>query len=321
MLGNSARRSGLGIGGNRGVAAPQRSAPPSSERTSRGAGGGERKSSWTTVTNFYDPYHSAMEPQIVADLYRTSLAVKLSPVFAERRGPDDGGDGKKYDRDNQLMIVMELHECMVFRHQLEAFINGQLAEVTVERGTTGKRLVLCSAGALYDASHPEYEAHAGEQTMGLALIIEQDPDGRTNGGSCVFISRLARVVLQDGADPVAFYPELQGLLAVIDSFIQNCARVDFASTRTLSFGGGEREAREPGPTATMPTRRTGGLGAPVSRPAPTSGGGLDPADDPSAGSDAPAPAASAPARRPAATVQAGVSDTDLSAALGDTPQF
>ncbi len=284
---NSQRRSGFGGTGNRGVSAPQRTAPQSSGPAQGSGGRGDKpRSSWTTAATLYDPYHSCMEVQIVSEWYRTALCVKLAPVFAERRGPDDGGTGKKYDHDGSAMVVLDLNEAIVFRHQLEAFINGQLAEVLLPRLET-KRLILTPAATYYDASHPEYAAHAN----GMALAIEEDPTDKSDGKNVVFISRSQSVSLADGADPVLFFPELQALLAVVDSYIQNCARVDFGSVRLLDQK--QAEERPAGPTATMPTRRTGGLGAPASRPA----GG-----------------------QPAATAQAGVtegavSEADIGAAL------
>ena len=307
----SARRSGLGFGStSRGMAPPARPAAPAPAE--RGGRGGERKSTWTSIASLYDPYHSAMEPQVVADFYRTSLAIKLSPVFADRRGPDDGqaGGGKKYDHDNQFMVVLDLQQIVVFKYQLEAFLMGALSEFVIERGDGSKRLVLCPATSLYDPSHPEYSLHAN----GMVLMIEQDPDGKTNGGNCVFISRQQAVPLADGAEPVAFYPELQALLAIVDSFVSNCARIDFASTRLLNVGAAGAEERPAGPTATMPVRRTGGLAAPTTRPAPTAA--LDPADNPETGAAPATPSRGAPMPQPGE-----VSDMDLSAALGDTPRF
>ena len=98
------------------------------------------------------------------------------------------------------------------------------------------------------------------------------------------------------AEPVAFYPELQALLAAMDSFITNCARVDFSSCRLLEQRGGGEE-RPAGPTATMPTRRTGGLGAPAPRGTATEG-------------------SSGPARTGGVTQTNSVSDGDIDAALG-----
>jgi hypothetical protein len=257
---NSQRRSGFGGTGNRGVSAPQRTAPQSSGPSQGGGRGDKPRSSWTTASTLYDPYHSCMEVQIVSEWYRTALCVKLAPVFAERRGPDDGGTGKKYDHDSAAMVVLDLNEAIVFRHQLEAFINGALSEVLLARLET-KRLILTPASTYYDASHPEAAAHAN----GMALAIEEDPTDKSDGKNVVFISRPQTVALADEGDPVVFYPELQALLAVVDSYIQNCARVDFGSVRLLDQK--QAEERPAGPTATMPTRRTGGLGAPASRPA------------------------------------------------------
>lgn len=260
-FGNSQRRSGFSGGNqNRGAGAPQRaaSAPPQSS----GRGGNDKpRSSWTTAATLYDPYHSCMEVQIVSEWYRTALCIKLAPVFAERRGPDDGGTGKKYNHEGSSMVVLDLNEAIVFKAQLEAFIAGQLAEVILPRLET-KRLVLAAAETYFEPSHPEYAVHAN----GLALSIEDDGSDKSDPSNVVFISHQQAVTLQDGEDPIAFFPELQALLAVIDSYIQNCARVDFGSCRLLD-NRGEKEERPAGPTAPMPTRRSGGLSAPASRPA------------------------------------------------------
>jgi hypothetical protein len=304
-FGQSQRRSGFGGSNqNRGVGAPQRSASAPPQSSGRGGSGGDKpRSSWTTAATLYDPYHSCMEVQIVSEWYRTALCIKLAPVFAERRGPDDGGTGKKYNHDNSSMVVLDLNEAIVFKAQLEAFIAGQLAEVIVPRLET-KRLVLAAAEIYYEQGHPEYSVHAN----GLALSIEDDGSEKSDASNVVFISHQQAVTLQDGEDPVAFFPELQGLLAVVESYIQNCARVDFGSCRLLD-NRGEKEERPAGPTAPMPTRRSGGLSAPTSRPA-------------------------AGAAAAATTTQAGeVSEADIGAALdggttaalddvlGDVPKF
>ena len=300
-FGQSSRRSGFG-GNSRGPSAPTRAAASVPSQGERGGRGDKPRSAWTTVTALYDPYHSSMEPQIVSEFYRTAFCIKLAPVFAERRGPDDGGSGKKYDHDNAAMIVLDLNEVIVFRHQLDSFINGQLTEVVLPRLET-KRLILAPAEQYYDASHPEYSVHAN----GLVLEIAEDASDRSDAKSVVFISQQKTVQLQDFADeertvpaePVAFYPELQALLAAMDSFITNCARVDFSSCRLLEQRGGGEE-RPAGPTATMPTRRTGGLGAPAPRGTATEGSA----------------ASSGPARTGGVTQTNSVSDGDIDAALG-----
>jgi hypothetical protein len=177
------------------------------------------------------------------------------------------------------MVVLDLNEAIVLKAQLEAFIGDDLAEVVIPRLET-KRLVLTHAETYYDAAHPDSAIHAN----GLAVSIEEDPTDKSDGSNVVFISHQQAVLLADWEDvdktipatPVAFYPEMQALLAVIDSYIQGCARVDFGSVRLLEQGG-SREEKPAGPTASMPTRRSGGLGAPASRPvgrvtnAPTGG--------------------------------------------------
>jgi hypothetical protein len=103
-FGQSSRRSGFG-GNSRGPSAPTRAAASAPSSQGERSGRGDKpRSVWTTVTALYDPYHSSMEPQIVSEFYRTAFCIKLAPVFAERRGPDDGGSGKKYDHDNAAMI-------------------------------------------------------------------------------------------------------------------------------------------------------------------------------------------------------------------------
>jgi hypothetical protein len=302
----TARRGGFGgtQQNNRGVGNPRQAATPP-QGPGRGGDGGKPKSVWTTAATLYDPWHSCLEVQIVAEFYRTALCIKLAPVFAERRGPDDGGTGKKYNHEASSMVVLDLNEAIVLKAQLESFIGGLLAEVVIPRLET-KRLVLTHAETYYDAAHPDYAAHAN----GLAISIEEDATDKSDGSNVVFISRQQAVVLEDGTDPVAFFSEMQALLAVIDSYIQGCARVDFGSVRLLEQGG-SREEKPAGPTASMPTRRSGGLGAPASRPV----GG----------------AANAPAG--GVSQSSDVSDADLGAALdggttaalddvlGDVPKF
>jgi hypothetical protein len=304
-FGQTSRRSGFGgTQQNRGVGGPQRQSATPPQSSGRGGDSGKPKSTWTTATTLYDPWHSCLEVQIVAEFYRTALCIKLAPVFAERRGPEDGGSGKKYNHESASMVVLDLNEAIVLKAQLESFIGGLLAEVVVPRLET-KRLVLTHAETYYDAAHPDYAAHAN----GLAVSIEEDATDKSDGSNVVFISRQQAVVLEDGTDPVAFFPEMQALLAVIDSYIQGCARVDFGSVRLLDQQRGAAEERAPGPTASMPMRRSGGLSAPASRPAGVSA----PAGGVSQSSD--------------------VSDADLGAALdggttaalddvlGDVPKF
>ena len=305
-FGNSQRRSGFG-GQNRGVGAPQRAASAPPQSSGRGGSGGDKpRSSWTTAATLYDPYHSCMEVQIVSEWYRTALCIKLAPVFAERRGPDDGGTGKKYNHDGSSMVVLDLNEAIVFKAQLEAFIAGQLVEVVVPRLET-KRLVLAAAEIYYEQGHPEYAVHAN----GLGLSIEDDGSDKTEASNVVFISHQQAVTLQDGEDPVAFFPELQALLAVVDSYIQNCARVDFGSCRLLD-NRGEKEERPAGPTAPMPTRRSGGLSAPASRPA---------AAGAAAASSAPATQAGDVSEADIGAALDGATTDALNDVLGDVPKF
>jgi len=261
---SSSRRSGFGggngNGGNRGSNRPAAQAP--SERRGGGGGNDRPRSAWTTAAALYDPYHSSLEAQVVTEFYRSGFGMKLAPVYAERRGPDDGATGRKYNHDAAAVVVLDLGECIVFRAQLEAFINGQLTEVVIPRGDT-KRIVLCPATAYYDESHPEFAEHAN----GLALSVEQDASDNQEGSNVVFVSRQQAVKLSDTEDEVAFFPELQALLAVIDSFIQGVARLDFSSMRLLDRGAASSEDRAPASTAPQPARRTGGLGGAASTPA------------------------------------------------------
>lgn len=290
---SSSRRSGLGSNGGapRGASNRPAAQAPSSDRRS---GGNERpRSAWTTAAAVYDPYHSSLEAQVVTEFYRSGFGMKLAPVYAERRGPDDGNTGRKYNHDAAAVVVLDLGECIVFRAQLEAFINGQLTEVVIPRGDN-KRMVLCPATAYYDETHPEYEIHAN----GLALSVEQDASGNQEASNVVFVSRQQAVKLSDGDEEVAFFPELMALLAVIDSFIGGVARLDFSSMRLLDRGAAGGEERAPASTAPQPARRSGGgLG---SSPTPT-------------GSATPTRAT---ASAGAGGVTSAVSDDDLDSALG-----
>ena len=248
----SARRNGLG--GAR--AGQQRPAAPAPAAATRGAGSDRPRSLWSTAVTVYDNWHSAMEAQIIAEFYGAKFGIKLAPIFAERRGTDDSGSGRKYNHDDAAMVVFDLAEAIVLKAQLESFISGQLTEVIVPRLET-KRLVLAQSETYYDATHPEYLDHAN----GLVLAIEEDATDKADGKNVIFISRQQAVTLSADDEPVAFFPEIQAILAVLDSYILNVARVDFASVRLL-----ENRTQEPvaaGPTAPQPVRR-GGLTPPAS---------------------------------------------------------
>lgn len=299
-FGNSARKSGFG-GSSRGPASPGRaiSQPPSSSAR----GGGEKvRSTWTTATTLYDPYHSSMEVQVVAEFYRSALGLKIAPVFAERRGPDDSGSGRKYNHDEAMLVVFDLAEAIVLRAQLQAFLDGDLAEVVVPRLET-KRLLFTPAATYYDANHPEAAVHAN----GLAVSIEEDATDRADARNVVFICRPVFLQLKDGEPEVPIYSELQALMAVIDSYIGNVARVDFGSVRLLE----QRENAPAGPSAAMPTRRTGGLGA----PAPRTGGGptAAAAEGGQGGAGAAAPAGG--------VTSSAASASDIDDVLDDAPNF
>ena len=299
----SARRPGLGSPRPQqhgGGARPAAQAPSSQ----RGGNGNERiRSVWQTIVNLYDPWHSAMALQVVAEFFEgAKFAIKLSPVFAERRGPDDDGTGRKFNYDDGATVVFSLPEAIVFRAQLDAFLAGAVTEIIIPRLDT-KRLVLTSAEAFYDASHPEYADHAN----GLVLSIEEDATDKADAKSVIFISR-QKVVDLGGGDPVAFFPELQSLLTALDSYLSGVARVDFASCRLLGQSN-NNEAKDPGPTAPQPVRRTAA--------APTAGGRTQPAESTES---APAPTTVASSGG-IDDALGSVSDEELAKALGDTPQF
>lgn len=252
----SSRRSGFG--GTQQATGGQ-SRPVAPDKAARGGGQDKVKSVWSTAATMYDPYHSSLEVQVVAEYFRTALCIRLSPVFAERRGPDEAGGGRKYNHDETSMVVLDLIELIVLKAQLDAFIAGELTEVVLPRLET-KRLILALAETYYDESHPEYSVHAN----GLVLAIEEDASTRSDAKNVIFISHQQAVVLADGTEPVAFYPEIQALVVIIDSYLQNCARVDYASVRLIE-GGTTATAAAAGPSATMPVRREKGGLAPATR--------------------------------------------------------
>ena len=235
-----------------------------------------RKNAWTSITALYDSYHSSLDLQIVADLYKTSFCLKMAPVFSQRRGPDDGGSGKKYDHENAAMVVLELPEAIRFARQLAAVIAGSLYEFTIARLET-KRLVVSRAEVYYEEGTEDGAIHSG----GIVFSIEEDASERGQGRNVVFISRPQLIKLADWEVPPTdenpdgvpaaeevYWPEAEAVMACVESFIQNVARVDFASTRLLNNI--SRRSEETNDTAApMPTRRAGlGSGtAPVTRPA------------------------------------------------------
>jgi hypothetical protein len=242
-------------------------------QASHGGSEGQSGKKWTSVTSFYDAWHSALEPQVVTEFFKTGLALKLSPVFPDRAGPDNSEAGKpKYDHEAAIMVVLNIQDSIMFRHQLEAFLNGSLSTVDITRGGVNgpvKRILLTKAEDYYDASHPAYQDHAG----GLAFSIEQEATDREVARSTVFISRPSEILLADGEEPIRFFPELQALLAVVDSYINNCARVDFGSVRLLeniNSGSSEGPRQASASTTAQPVRRSGpNAGATANRgPAP-----------------------------------------------------
>jgi hypothetical protein len=293
----SGRRQGFGQGGvaqsgGRGVGQPASTSYAAGGQSSRADS--RPRSVWSTAAVFYDDYHSALSVDIVAEFFSgAKFAIKLSPVFGDRRGPSDGGTGKKYNYDDSAVLVLDLGECILFREQLAAFISGQLTETTMSRES--KRLVLARSESYYDPNHPEYEFHK----EGLVVSVEQDATDKQDAKTIVFIGRPVYVQIQDGADNVIFYPEIQALQAVLESYLSNIARVDFASVRLLEGSRGG-EDRPSAPSAPQPTRRTGGLSA-----------------SPAAASSAPSPAAGTMrAAAPRAGTSATVTDADIGAALG-----
>ena len=90
-----------------------------------GDGGGEKKSKWTTVGCFYDPWHASLEPQVLTEWFKTGLGLKVAPVFPDRAGSEPGAAGTpKYDHDSAVMLLLKLEEVLTFRYQLAAFLSG-----------------------------------------------------------------------------------------------------------------------------------------------------------------------------------------------------
>ena len=326
-FGNTRRSSGAGFASR----APQRpggSAVGGGGNSSRPSAGNphERpRNQWTTITTMYDPYHSSLEPTVVSEMYKTSFCIKLAPVFSQRVGPDDGGTGKKYDHDNAVMVVFELSESIGILRQLHALLNGELYEFTVARLET-KRVIFTRAEVYYDESHPDTAVHQG----GIVIAIEEDPSDKNDGRSVVFISRPQFLKVRDWAEQTqaeidagtppqpaedeVFYPELTALVASLESYVNNIARVDFSSQRLLANT--ERAERSTDTAAPMPTRRGGGLAAPTGTRT-----GVTP----------PRPTASAPAQSTSTGMMneadidgllgGGTGDDDLDAALGETNKF
>ena len=333
--GGARRSSGGSFGGrSSGGNAPQRGG--------QGGGGGQggaqerNRSVWHSALSLYDPFFSALDVIVVSDFYKSSLGLKLAPVFDDRRGNDDAGPGagKKYDHDNTMSVVLELHELVCVRHQLESFINGQLSEFIIPRGDF-KRVVFGRAESYFDVNHPEHELHAG----GLVMSVEEDATERLQARNMIFVSRPKEVILRDfeddgvtAAEPAWFYPEMMALLALVDSYIGNVARVDSAAVRYLLDRDRTPQAddRAPSPVVSAPVRRTTGVAATptatapaAARPGlavtrPATGLGARPAARTGA---AAAPAQSAGIDSALDAIDNAVTDVDLDSVLGDAPKF
>jgi hypothetical protein len=256
------------FGGNKSFtsSAEKKSVPPSQQ--GGGRSGEKPKSQWTSVVSLYDEYHSVMEAVIVADLYKTSFGIKISPVFGDRRGVDAiGSTGKKYNYDDSFIVVFDLSETIILKEQLFAFMNNALSEVIIPRLET-KRVILTRAEVFYPEDTEEYEEHK----KGLVISIEEDETEKTNGRNVIFISRPISITLEDGQPAIQIHPEFQALLTVIDSYLQNVARVDFASCRIL-LSNTESTGASSGMSAPQPKRvaassSTGGFNRGATRQSP-----------------------------------------------------
>jgi hypothetical protein len=249
------RRNGLGGTSTKAPAPTARTAvkPAPSTKTSSPD---RVKSQWSPVISVYDNWHASLTIDIISDYFSSKLAIKLSPVYQEKRGVDEAILGvKKYNYDDTIAMVFDLPEAITFRAQLNAFIEGELAEVTIERLDT-KRLFLLQSDVYYPEGDEEHEIHQN----GLVIGIEEDATATKDGKAVIFISRQNVVSLKDGDDEYVFYPELQAVLAVIDSYINNIARVDYSSVRLLNQV--SSEDKPSGTSAPMPVKRTSsGMGA------------------------------------------------------------
>jgi hypothetical protein len=240
-----------------------RAAPEGGEDGESGAPGGQQggrgsKTKWTDVARLYDPYHSALDIQVVADLNRADLCLRLNPVYAGKAGPVSDAGERKYNYDENVLLVMSLQEVLEFRHRLGAFMNGALAEVVQVREGVAKQLVLARAESYFPDDAAALALHAG----GLVLSIEQFAEAKGGERTVVFISRPKEILLSDdpAAEPIVFHPEFEAILAVLDSYVGNVARVDFASCRLLDGRAGSAQAPTGG-SAPQPIRRSAG-GAP-----------------------------------------------------------
>jgi hypothetical protein len=179
--------------------------------------------------------------------------------------------------------------------QLEAYMTGTLTEVTVERGNSrgiGKRILLTKPEEFYGPDDEGFDLHKGS----LVLTIEQDASDKEAARSVIFFSRPKPLILEDDGLPLEIFIEFETLRSALQSYIGNCARLDFGSIRLL--GGSPGEERRGGVSAAMPVRRSGLAGASVSQPS----------------SDAPA-IRGIGAPRPSSPVR----DTDIETALGGSP--
>jgi len=315
--------------GSPGRGATQQARGQGAANNTGAAAGNQQKNrnSWTSVATIRDPWHSDCEIKIRASLYDAGVGFTLSPVLEAKRGQVGKGDGgQMYNHSAGIMFSVGLEQCLVMRHQLRAFLDGKLRTFELRRDQNDpphRVIAFTQVDEFYDTSTEDGAVHTG----GLAICIEQWDKGHQQGvgadTTIVFIDRPQYAKLTTDGEEVAFHAGIEAILATIESYVANCARVDFASTRLLMDGGRPQQAS--GPTAAQPVRR--GLASPGGHPAHV--GDDDDAPPPSTPSRPGAPAGvqarggigatrgmTAPAGGGPVGGAKDVTDQDLDAALG-----
>lgn len=267
------------FGGARASSMPGRqvTAPGRSFGAPRGSQQERQADTWTPAVTIYDPWFSSVEFVVVSSQYASKLALRFAPVFANKAGPVDASSagGQKYNREAQLTILLSLTEVIQLQLQLRAFMAGTLSEFVITREK--KTLSFFPSGLLFSEGTPEHAEHGN----GLAISLEQQADERSAGGTITFISRATSVPLADPSDTSDGLSwmciEMMAATSVIDSFVANCARVDFAGVRHQLQSSRTENSQADTTTVPQPTRRNAPPVASAAAP-------VDP-DSPDAGTD------------------------------------
>lgn len=201
----------------------------------------QNKKIWQTNCSFYSD-ESCLECMTIASWYRQTIGLKFTPALE-----NTSNDGRRqYNHDASIFIVVNFSEAVTMIEQLEALRNGKIKHFELSRDNRGDyKIIHFGVGSDFDYSNPN----------SLAVGIESYKEGSNQPDDMVSFEFAPIELDLGGKSKEIFHPDYEALIAYLNSFINNIARVDFASIRLIEspMGGGRQERAE-----TRPQRRFGG---------------------------------------------------------------